>query len=287
MTAIFKKEFKSYFHNMIGPVFMAAVMVFIGLYFFVYNMNYGYPYFAIVLSGVSIVFLLLVPVLTMRSFAEEKHSKTDQLLLTSPLSVTQIVLGKFFAMTAVLGICMIITCAAPVIIKLYGGGALLADYIAIIAFFLLGSAYMSIGMFISSLTESQVIAAVVTFCVLLVLQLVEGIGSIVSSSAMLSLIMMIVVVILIALLVYYMTKNVFIADGVGLVCVIALIVAYIIKKSIFEGLTGDLLQSVSLVSRFDSIINQTLDLSTIIYYISVSVLFVFLTVQSVQKRRWS
>lgn len=287
MTAIFKKEFKSYFHNMIGPVFMAAVMVFIGLYFFVYNMNYGYPYFAIVLSGVSIVFLLLVPVLTMRSFAEEKHSKTDQLLLTSPLSVTQIVLGKFFAMTAVLGICMIITCAAPVIIKLYGGGALLADYIAIIAFFLLGSAYMAIGMFISSLTESQVIAAVVTFCVLLVLQLVEGIGSIVSSSAMLSLIMMIVVVILIALLVYYMTKNVFIADGVGLVCVIALIVAYIIKKSIFEGLTGDLLQSVSLVSRFDSIINQTLDLSTIIYYISVSVLFVFLTVQSVQKRRWS
>ena len=82
MAAIFKKEFKSYFHNMIGPVFMTAVMIFIGLYFFVYNMNYGYPYFAVALSGVSIVFLLLVPVLTMRSFAEEKRSKTDQMLLS-------------------------------------------------------------------------------------------------------------------------------------------------------------------------------------------------------------
>ena len=287
MAAIFKKEFKSYFHNMIGPVFMTAVMIFIGLYFFVYNMNYGYPYFAVALSGVSIVFLLLVPVLTMRSFAEEKRSKTDQMLLTSPLSVTQIVLGKFFAMASVLGVCMIITCIAPIIIKLYGGGALLADYVAIGSFFLLGAAYMSIGMFISSLTESQVIAAVVTFCVLLVLQLVDGIGSVISSSAMLSLITMIIIVALIAFLIYYMTKNVFIADGVGIVGVIALIAAFVIKRSLFEGLAGDILEKISLVSRFDSIVNQTLDISTIIYYISVSALFVFLTVQSVQKRRWS
>ena len=197
------------------------------------------------------------------------------MLLTSPLSVTQIVLGKFFAMASVLGVCMIITCIAPIIIKLYGGGALLADYVAIGAFFLLGAAYMSIGMFISSLTESQVIAAVVTFCVLLVLQLVDGIGSVISSSAMLSLITMIIIVALIAFLIYYMTKNVFIADGVGIVGVVALIAAFVIKRSLFEGLAGDMVEKrVSLVSRFDSIVNQTLDISTIIYYISVSALFV-------------
>ena len=126
-----------------------------------------------------------------------------------------------------------------------------------------------------------------TFCVLLVLQLVDGIGSVISSSAMLSLITMIIIVALIAFLIYYMTKNVFIADGVGIVGVVALIAAFVIKRSLFEGLAGDILEKISLVSRFDSIVNQTLDISTIIYYISVSALFVFLTVQSVQKRRWS
>lgn len=287
MSAIFKKEFKSYFYNMTGTVFMAAVMVFIGLYFYVNNIHYGYPYFAVSLSGVSVVFLLLVPVLTMRSFAEEKRSKTDQMLLTSPLSVTQIVAGKFFAMTAVLGICMLISCLGPVIVKAYGGGALLSDYIAIIAFFLLGAAYMSIGMFISSLTESQVISAVVTFCILLLLQLIDGIGSVISSSSMLSLIGMIILVALVALLIYYMTKNIFISDAVGIVGALALIIIYIVKKTLFEGLIGDIFESVSLIARFDDVINQTLDLSTIIYYISVSVLFIFLTVQSIQKRRWS
>ena len=122
---------------------------------------------------------------------------------------------------------------------------------------------------------------------LLVLQLVDGIGSVISSSAMLSLITMIIIVALIAFLIYYMTKNVFIADGVGIVGVVALIAAFVIKRSLFEGLAGDILEKISLVSRFDSIVNQTLDISTIIYYISVSALFVFLTVQSVQKRRWS
>ena len=122
---------------------------------------------------------------------------------------------------------------------------------------------------------------------LLVLQLVDGIGSVISSSAMLSLITMIIIVALIAFLIYYMTKNVFIADGVGIVGVVALIAAFVIKRSLFEGLAGDILEKISLVSRFDSIVNQTLDISTIIYYISVSALFVFMTVQSVQKRRWS
>lgn len=287
MSAIFKKEFKSYFHNMTGPVFMTAVMVFIGLYFFVNNIYYGYPHFAVSLSGVSVVLLLLVPVLTMRSFAEEKRTKTDQMLLTSPLSVTQIVMGKFMAMAAVLGVCMLIACFGPIILHFYGGGAMLADYVAIIAFFLLGAAYISIGMFVSSLTESQIISAVITFCILLVLQLIDGISGVISSSSMLSLIGMIILVALVALMIYYMTKNVFIADVVGIAGAAVLIVIYAIKKTLFEGLLSSILNSLSLITRFDTIINQTLDVSTLIYYISVSALFVFLTVQSIQKRRWS
>jgi ABC-2 type transport system permease protein len=287
MTAIFKKEFKSYFHNMTGPVFMAAVMLFMGLYFYVNNIYYGYPYYAVSLSGVSVVLLLLVPVLTMRSFAEEKKSKTDQMLLTSPLSITQIVMGKFLAMTAVFGICMLIGCIAPIVIHLYGGGAMLPDYIAIVMFFLLGAAYISIGMFVSSLTENQIIAAVGTFCILLILQLMEGISGLISSSSMLSLIGLIILAAFVAFLIYHMTGNVFIADAFGIVCAIALIIVYVVKKSLFEGLLASILNSVSLISRFDTVLNQTLDISSFIYFISISALFIFLTVQSVQKRRWS
>ena len=287
MNAIFKKEFRSYFHNMIGPVFMAVLLFFMGIYFIVYNIYNGYPYFAISLSGVSVVFLFLVPILTMRSFAEEKRTKTDQMLLTSRLSVTQIVLGKFFAMDAIFGICMLAACIGPLAMKLYGGGALLPDYLAILMFFLLGSAYISIGMFLSSLTESQVLAAVGTFAVLLVLQLVDGLAGMVSSSSLLSLIVLLILVVLVALLIYGMTKNVFLADGIGMIGAIALIIVYAIKKSLFEGIVADLLGAISLAKRFDTVLEQILDPAVIVLYISVTALFVFLTVQAVQKRRWS
>ena len=105
---------------MTGPIFMAAIFVFMGIYFVAYNIVQGYPYFAAALSGMSFILLLIIPVLTMRSFAEERRSKTDQLLLTSPVSVTQIVMGKYLAMVSVLGFCMIISCLAPIIIHFYG-----------------------------------------------------------------------------------------------------------------------------------------------------------------------
>ena len=174
MAAIFKREFKSYFQTMTGPVFLAVLLAFTGIFFVSYNLLQGWPYFSAALSSVSIVFLLLVPILTMRSFAEEKKLKTDQLLLTAPVSVTQIVLGKYLSMAAVFGIPCLIMFIGPVMIRAYGGGVLLADSVAVIEFFLLGAAYISIGMFISSLTENQLIAAVGTFAILLILQLADS-----------------------------------------------------------------------------------------------------------------
>lgn len=138
MKAIFNREFKSYFTSMIGPVFVAALVLVTGIYFMVYNMSYGYPYFAYTLSASAIVFVLTVPLLTMRSFSEERHSKTDQLLLTSPVSVTQIVLGKFFSMTAVVAIPCVIFCLCPLIIKSTGTAYFLVDYSTILVYFLIG-----------------------------------------------------------------------------------------------------------------------------------------------------
>ena len=113
MLAIYKREFKSYFQSMVGCVFVAFLVAFTGIYFTAYNLNAGYPYFSYTLSGSLIVFIVGIPLITMRSFAEERKNKTDQLLLTAPVSLTKIVLGKYLAMISVVAIPNLIFCLFP------------------------------------------------------------------------------------------------------------------------------------------------------------------------------
>ena len=105
MTAIYKRELRSYFHSMIGYVFIAFLVAFTGIYFMAYNLNYGYPYFSYVLSSITFILLIAIPILTMRSFAEDRKNKTDQMLLTYPVSLHEVVLGKYFAMISILAVC--------------------------------------------------------------------------------------------------------------------------------------------------------------------------------------
>ena len=168
MLAVFKREFKSYFQSVIGWLFVAAFLAMFGLYFYIYNLLQGYPYVYYTLSAITVVFLIAVPVLTMRSFAEERKSKTDQLLLTAPVSPGKLVLGKYLAMAAVFTVDIAVFCVAPLILRAFGTVPMGESYIAILAFWLYGCACIAVGMFISSLTESQVIAAVLTFAVLFV-----------------------------------------------------------------------------------------------------------------------
>lgn len=287
MSAIFKRELRSYLHTITGPVFFAVLMAFTGIFFMAYNLVQGYPYFSAALSGVTVVLLLLVPILTMRSFAEEKHSKTDQLLLTSPVSVTEIVLGKFLSMAAVLGISCLVMIACPVIIHFLGGGAFFADLAAIIQFFLMGSAYISIGMFISSLTENQIIAAMGTFLILLFLQLSDSLGSILPSSAFGSFVCFFALILVAVLAVFLLTRNSVIACGTAAAAIVALTIVFILKKTAFEGLFAGFLSALSLAAKFDAIARQSFEISAVVYFVTVAGLFIFLTVQSIQKRRWS
>lgn len=287
MMAIFKRELRSMYRTMVGPVFMAALLAFVGVLFVSINLINGYPFFSAVLSNLSIILLLIVPVLTMRSFAEERRSKTDQLLLTSPVSVTRIVMGKYLAMVALLGVCCVLMCAGPVIIHFYGSGSMTVDYLALLEFFLMASACIAIGMFVSTLTESQIIAAVGTFFILLVLQLSEAISGVFPSSAIGSYVLFFACILLAALLVYYLTKNFIIGGGIGVAGLVALTAGFLLKKDAFAGSFAKAFNSLSLMNRFDDILNQTLNLSVIIFYLTVCALFVFLSVQSIQKRRWS
>lgn len=160
MKTIFLRELKSYYDSVIGYLVCAFVVAITGIYFYAYNLYYGYPYFSYTLVGMSAILMFAVPILTMRSFAEERKSKTDQMLLTAPVSILQIVLGKFFAMACVFLVPLLVLCICPLIIKANGTAYLTVDYSTIFAFFLYSCCFISIGMFISALTESQIIAAI-------------------------------------------------------------------------------------------------------------------------------
>lgn len=287
MLAIYRKEMKSYFTSIIGYLFMAFFLVILGIYHVVYNMVQGYADFAYPLSGVVMVFVLLVPMMTMRLMAEENRQKTDQLLFTSPISISKIIIGKYLAVISVFAIVMLFTCLYPLFMTEYGTVNLKYAYTAILGFFLLGSAYMAIGLFISAMTESQVFAAIITFVVVLITCLMDGIVSVMPTDNKSAWIIFAGLVLIVTVILYLMMRNITVALGVGLVGEVALAVLYMVKPAFYDGAVSKFFGWFSVVSRYDQFTAGLLDLSSVIYYLSLIVLFVFLTVQAIKKRRWS
>ena len=288
MTAIYKREVASYFNSMTGWLFTAVLTVFIGIYFFVYNLFNGYPYFSMSLSYTLFVFMVVVPILTMRSMAEERRSRTDQLLLTAPVSVTGVVMGKYLAMLTVFALPTAIACLCPLIIALNGSSFLLADYGTILAFFLLGAVEIAVGLLVSALTESQLIAAVGTFGILLVLYLWDGLVSFLPTSASGSLLGLLAALILVCFLLNALSDNWKITTGTLAVGAAVIAGFYIKDSSAFAGLLPDVLGKFSLITAFDSFASDhVFDLRGVLLYLSLCALLVFLTVQVVQKRRWN
>nr|WP_296032223.1 ABC-2 transporter permease [uncultured Dorea sp.] len=288
MIAIYKRELRSYFHSMIGYVFIAFLVAYTGIYFLAYNLNYGYPYFSYVLSGIMFVYLVAIPILTMRCFAEDKKNRTDQMLLTAPVSLFKIVLGKYLAMVTIMAIPCLIHLIFPLIIKAQGTAYILVDYLAIFVFFLLGCVYIAIGMFVSSLTESVIIAAIGAFGILLLTYLWSGILNFIPSAAWANAVAVAVLLSLVVLAIWNMTKNIVISGVLELIVVAGTIITYVVKKSVFESLLSTFLGKLELTEVFSNIAdNHLLDVSGIILYLSLIVLFFFLTMQMIQKRRWS
>lgn len=288
MLAIYKRELRSYFQSMVGCVFVAFLVLFTGIYFTAYNLTAGYPYFSYTLSGSLIVFIVGIPLITMRSFAEERKNKTDQLLLTAPVSLTKVVLGKYLAMTTVVAIPNLVFCLFPLIIKMNGTAYLKVDYISIAVFFLLGCVYLAIGMFLSTLTESQIIAFITTFGALLLLYLWDGIMEFLPSSASGCMVGILLILSLIIFYIWQITSNWILSAVLEAVCVIACVVSYFVKSSLYENLLSKLLGKLAFADIFTGITqNHIVDMSGIVLYLSVIIVFIFLTVQTIQKRRWS
>lgn len=208
--------------------------------------------------------------------------------MTAPVSLTKVVLGKYFAMATVVAVPNLIFCLFPLIIKMNGTAYLKVDYISIGVFFLLGCVYLAIGMFLSTLTESQIIAFVSTFGVLLLLYLWNGIVSFLPSSASGCMAGLLLILSVIILYIWQMTLNWVLSAILEAVCVIGCVTAYFVKPGLFENLLSDLLGKLAFADVFTGITqNHIVDLSGIVLYLSVITVFIFLTVQTIQKRRWS
>ena len=233
MSAIFTKELKAYFTSPIGYVFLGFSLVLSGVFFLWGNVYNSYVDMESFFGNIGVVFLFLIPILTMRLLAEEKKTKTDQLLLTSPVRLSGVVLGKFFASVALFAISLLIMCIYVVILCVYGDPDLFAIFAMMFGFFLMGSALISIGLFVSSLTDNQIIACLVTFALFLILWLFN----------------------------MFSFQSEILATVVGW---------------------------VSVLKRYNEVTtNSELDIATIIYFISFSAVFVFFTIMSLERKRWS
>lgn len=287
MTAIYKKELKGYLTSMIGYVFIFFILLLEGIYFTAYNIQGAYPVFGITLNAITFVFLILVPILTMKVIAEERKQKTDQMLLTAPVSVTQIVVGKYLALISVYMIPIIVICFYPLIMSKYGEVSFPMAYTAILGFSFLGFAQIAVGVFLSSITENPVIAAVLTFVVLFICYMITGLETLIPDTSIASLGIYMILVAALVLMIYTMIQNVLISAVIGIIGEGALVVTYVVKSTIFESSIQKFLDIFDIAGHFDNFTNGILDIQGIVYFLSVIIIFIFLSVQSITKRRWN
>lgn len=287
MRAIFQHELRGAFHGLAAYLFCAFLLVFVGVGAMIYNIQAAVANFEYVLQFVCIGLVVIVPVLTMRSFAEERRQKTDQLLYSLPLGTWDIVAGKYLALVTVFLVPMVFIFAYPLLFSLYGEVYLPSAYGSLLAFLLLGAALIAAGIFVSSLTESQGFAAGIAIAAFLLNYYSVSLAEQVSATALGSLLALGVTALLLALLIRALTRNAALAWGVGGVCALAALAVYLIDAAKLEGLLPTLMEKLSLFERFYPFVNGIFDWTSVVFYGSVIVFFLFLTVMSLEKRRYN
>lgn len=287
MGAIFRHELRNYFHSLTAYVFGAFLLAVVGLGSVLYNLQAAVSNFEFVLSFASIIFVVIVPILTMRTLAEERRQRTDQLLYSLPITTAQVVLGKYFALLVVYLIPLAVVSLYPLLFSQFGEVYLPTSYGSLFAFFLMGAALLAVGMFLSSLTDNQGFAAGIGIAAILLNYYSVSLAEYTSSTAMGSLIALYVIALLLGVVIRGLTRNENLAYGVTFVLIAALSVAYFVNSSAFEGLLPDIMTKLSLFRQFSSFVNGAFDLTAIVYYVSVMGFFLFLSVQSLEKRRYN
>lgn len=287
MLAVYKREVRAFFCSMMGYVYTAFTLLIAGIFFWAFNLRGGIAEFGYVLGNTTVVLLIIVPVITMRLLCEEQRQRTDQLLFTAPVRIGRIVLGKYLAVLTVFCIPLTVLLLCPLILSVYGQVPLLQSYSCFLAFIMMGAACLAIGVFISSLTDSQILAAVGTFAILLASYLMNGIRGLVGQGAISSAAGFALLILLGAAL----TGGVLGSRLSGLVTAMVgesvLMGLYFTGPWRFEGIFSEFLEVFSLFDRYYDFAEGMFDVTHLVYYLGVTVLFLYFTVQSIEKRRWN
>ena len=207
MTAVFKHELRMYFRSLTAYVFGAFLLAFTGIGAMLYNIQAAVSNFEFVLSFCSLVFVVIVPILTMRVIAEERKQRTDQLLYSLPVTTTQVIIGKYLALLVIYAIPLAIISIYPMIFAQFGDVYLLTSYGSILAFFVMGAALIAVGVFISSLTDNQGLAAGIGIAAILLNYYSVSLSEYVSATALGSAIALVVLVLILGYIVNHLTKN--------------------------------------------------------------------------------
>ena len=286
MTAIYKKEMRAYLTHMMGYVFLAFMVFFIGFGFSFSNVRGMNSNFSMALEGATIYFFILIPVLTMRLFSEETRQKTDQLIFTSPLSVLSIVLGKFFAAFSLFLLAMGITVVMPAMLSHFGELPLSQIVGTYIGFALIGAACIAVGVFVSVLTDNQIIAAVITIGVVFVMFIMNTVAALMPTTTLASFVFVLLIIAAVVIVWYNATRKVLASVILAVVAIAAVIGLYMFNNLIFDGIIVRVLLWFSIVVRFGNFSRGILNISDLIYYLSFIALFLYLTVNVIEKRRW-
>lgn len=287
VLAIFKHELRAIFHSFTAYVFGAFLLVVVGLGALAYNLQAAVSNFEYVLSFAGIIFVVIVPLLTMRVIAEERRQKTDQLLYALPISTTDVVLGKYAALLVVFLVPLAVIAVYPLIFSCFGEVYLPVSYGSVFAYFVMGAALIAVGVFLSSLTENQGMAAGLGVAVILFNYYSVSLSEYVSQTAIGTLIALCVLILALGFLARWLTKNVHLGYAVWLVLTALCCIVYVADATAFEGLLPKIMKTLSLFERLNTFVNGVFDLTALVYFLSVIVVFLFLTVQSLEKRRYN
>ncbi|MCI8638162.1 MAG: ABC transporter permease [Coprococcus sp.] len=287
MIAVLKHELSGYFHSLTAYIFSAFLLAFVGIGALIYNIQSAVANFEYVLGYVCLGLVVIIPILTMRIIAEERKQKTDQLLYSLPIRTFQIVMGKYIALLAVFLVPLCIVALYPLIFAQFGEVYLPTSYGSLFAFFMMGAAMIAVGMFISSLTENQGFAAGIAIPVILLNYYSVTLAEYVSATASGSAAAIVVIAVLLGCIIRHLTKNENLAYGISFVVILAVLAVYLAERSKLEGLLPNIMRKLSLFERFYTFVNGVFDLTAIVYYITVIIFFLFLCVQSLEKRRYN
>ena len=287
MLAVYKHELRMQFHSLTAYVFGAFLLAVVGIGAMLYNLQAAVSNFEYVLSFSSLVFAVIVPLLTMRSLAEERRQRTDQLLYALPLSTWEVILGKYLALLAVFAVPLCVIAVYPLLFAQFGEVYLPTSYGSLFAYFLLGAALIAVGVFLSSLTDNQGFAAGISVAVILFNYYSVALSEYAAATAQASALALFVLAAGLGLLVKALTRSENLAIAVGLPLMALIVAAYFFNSSWFEGLLPNVMAALSLFERLNVFVNGVFDLTAVVFYLSVAAFFLFLSVQSLEKRRYN